>query len=228
MSENNIPQIVVPYKKCTKCEKIKSIDLFRKNKGDCKSCKCLYDKNRRSLYKHIIYKKQKEFRILPENKENKRLYDIKYRSDNRKQLNKQRLEKYHSDPNFKIRHLYRTRLNNALKYQYTKKVGSCIKFLGCTILQLKEHLQSQFREGMDWNNHNQYGWHIDHIIPCIDFDLTISQEVEKCFHYTNLQPLWWYENLSKGDKLYDIASMLNSGNVGTAAPIQHGYKTPTA
>jgi hypothetical protein len=203
MSENNIPQIVVSYKKCTKCGETKIESLFKYKRKICKSCKSLYDKNRRSLHKHIIYKKQKEIRDLPENKERKRSYDIKYRSDNRQKLNKQRLEKYHSDPNFKIRHLYRTRLNNALRYQYTKKVGSCIKFLGCTILQLKEHLESQFKEGMNWENHNKYGWHIDHIIPCIDFDLTNSEEIKECFHYTNLQPLWWYENLSKGDKLYD-------------------------
>jgi hypothetical protein len=228
MSENNISKNVILYKICKKCGEHKTIDLFRKNKNQCKSCKSIYDKNRRSLHKELIYKKQKQIRNTPENKERKRLYDIQYRAKNKDILNKQRLEKYHSDPNFKIRHLYRTRLNNALNYQYTKKVGSCIKFLGCSILEFKKHLESKFKEGMNWENHNQYGWHIDHIIPCINFNLTNPEEIKKCFHYTNLQPLWWYENLSKGDKVDNVDSLLNSGNIGTAAPIQHGYKTPTA
>lgn len=219
MLEKSIPQIVVSYKTCIKCGETKTIDLFRKNKSDCKSCKSLYDKTRRSLYKDIIYKKQKEIRDLPEQKEHKRLYDIQYRSDNRIKLNKQRLEKYHTDPNFKVRHLYRTRLNSALNYQRTKKFGSFINFLGCTISQLKQHLESKFKEGMNWKNHNQYGWHIDHIMPCISFDLTNPEEIEKCFHYTNLQPLWWYENLSKGGNIDGVYYFSNLGNISIADEI---------
>jgi hypothetical protein len=203
MSEKFIDEKIITYKKCHKCGEIKTVDLFRKDKKDCKMCKSLYDKNRRTLYRDVINKKRKETRDIPENKERKRLYDKKYRSLNREKLNKQKMEKYNSDPNFKIRHLYRTRLNNALKYQCVKKQGSSMRFLGCTISQLKEHLESKFKEGMTWENHNQYGWHIDHIIPCINFDLTNPDELRKCFNYKNLQPLWWYENLSKADNIME-------------------------
>ena len=51
-------------------------------------------------------------------------------------------------------------------------------------------------EGMSWENHGD--WHVDHIRPCCSYDLTIEEEQKKCFHYTNLQPLWAEENLSKG------------------------------
>lgn len=54
---------------------------------------------------------------------------------------------------------------------------------------------------MSWENHNQWGWHIDHIIPCISFDLTNPKEIKKCFNYKNLQPLWWFDNLSKGGNI---------------------------
>jgi hypothetical protein len=54
---------------------------------------------------------------------------------------------------------------------------------------------------MNWNKFNKGEIHIDHIIPCSSFDLTKSEEQRKCFHYTNTQPLWAKENLSKGAKL---------------------------
>jgi hypothetical protein len=53
---------------------------------------------------------------------------------------------------------------------------------------------------MSWNNYGIKGWHIDHIKPCSSFDLSDLEQQKKCFHYTNLQPLWWYDNLIKSDK----------------------------
>lgn len=53
---------------------------------------------------------------------------------------------------------------------------------------------------MSWDNYGMYGWHIDHIKPCSSFDLSNPAEQKICFHYTNLQPLWAKENLSKGKK----------------------------
>jgi hypothetical protein len=51
---------------------------------------------------------------------------------------------------------------------------------------------------MTWENHGK--WHIDHIKPGALFNLINIEEQKKCFHYTNLQPLWASENLSKGCK----------------------------
>jgi hypothetical protein len=73
--------------------------------------------------------------------------------------------------------------------------------LGCNISEAKEHLEKQFKEGMIWENHGTHGWHIDHIIPCASFDLTYPEQQKKCFHYTNLQPLWAKENMSKGSNI---------------------------
>jgi desulfoferrodoxin (superoxide reductase-like protein) len=62
-------------------------------------------------------------------------------------------------------------------------------------------LEKQFKLGMNWDNYGRSGWHIDHIKPCASFDLTKKEEQLKCFHYTNLQPLWARENLIKSDKI---------------------------
>ena len=71
---------------------------------------------------------------------------------------------------------------------------------GCDIEYLVEYLEDQFQAGMSWENHGRDGWHIDHIKPCASFDLTKLEDQKQCFHYTNLQPLWAYQNQSKGDK----------------------------
>jgi hypothetical protein len=52
---------------------------------------------------------------------------------------------------------------------------------------------------MSWENHGMYGWHIDHIIPLAS--AKDEDEIYKLCHYTNLQPLWWFDNLSKGSKM---------------------------
>ena len=76
-----------------------------------------------------------------------------------------------------------------------------MELLGVSMNEVRAYLELQFKSGMTWENYGYKGWHIDHIIPCASFDLTDPEQQRRCFHYTNLQPLWWHENLAKGDKL---------------------------
>ena len=78
------------------------------------------------------------------------------------------------------------------------KAGSSVQDLGCTVEELKAHIESQFKDGMTWSNHGVDGWHIDHIVPLASFDLTNRDQFLKAVNYTNLQPLWAFDNLSKG------------------------------
>lgn len=94
---------------------------------------------------------------------------------------------------------YRTIVYTALKNQTTKKFTRTIDLLGCTGAELASHLSSMFEPGMTLDNHGE--WHIDHIIPIASFDLTDPEQLKACFHYTNLQPLWAADNLSKSDRL---------------------------
>ncbi|MDE2097588.1 MAG: hypothetical protein KGL39_10105 [Patescibacteria group bacterium] len=91
-------------------------------------------------------------------------------------------------------------LTSLKKYGGRKCYGS-IEYLGCSIEHLKNHLESQFKTGMSWENHGIKGWHIDHIRPCASFDLSSPEQQKQCFHYTNLQPLWWHENIQKSDRM---------------------------
>jgi len=104
--------------------------------------------------------------------------------------------RYQNDPIFRIRHVLRNRLYCAIKRG--TKVGSAVKDLGCSIEQLKSHLESKFQVGMTWENYGE--WHIDHIVPLDGFDLSNENQVKIACHYTNLQPLWAKDNLKKGSK----------------------------
>lgn len=73
--------------------------------------------------------------------------------------------------------------------------------MGGSVEDIKNHIESQFMEGMTWGNHGVRGWHIDHIKPCASFDLTDIEEQKKCFHFTNLQPLWAHDNLVKNGRI---------------------------
>jgi hypothetical protein len=102
------------------------------------------------------------------------------------------------DPVFKVERNLRCRLYHALKNQKADKKYRTKQLTGCELSFLKGYLEAKFTEGMSWENHGE--WHIDHIKPCCSFDLKEEEEQKKCFHYTNLQPLWAAENLSKGGK----------------------------
>ncbi len=105
------------------------------------------------------------------------------------------MERCFSNPMNRLIHNMRCRTRLALKGSYKDK--STIEYLGCTISELKAHLESKFKEGMNWNNYGK-GWHIDHIKACAKFNLEKEVDRKKCFHFSNLQPLWASNNLSKG------------------------------
>ncbi len=99
-----------------------------------------------------------------------------------------------NDISYRVLCYLRTRLWKTLKQN--KRIKSTSELVGCSIEDLRFHLQKNFKEGMSWDNYGT--WHIDHIRPCSSFDLSKFEEQEKCFHYSNLQPLWALENLQKG------------------------------
>ena len=88
------------------------------------------------------------------------------------------------------------------------KSAKAITLIGCSFPELRQYLEKQFKEGMSWGNYGINGWHIDHLRPCASFDLSKPEEQQKCFHYTNLQPMWASENFSKSDK-YDLSVLSN-------------------
>lgn len=103
------------------------------------------------------------------------------------------------NPTAKVLRNLRRRIGYALNGR--DKSAHTAELLGCNAHTLRVHLEGKFKPGMSWKNYRIDGWHVDHVRPCASFDLSDPEQQRACFHYTNLQPLWWYENIAKGNKI---------------------------
>ena len=115
-------------------------------------------------------------------------------------LNEYMKKRRRIDPAYRLKHLLVTQVRNLLYKEGKSKSIRTLELLGCSYEEFKQHIESQFTEGMSWDRRGEI--HLDHIKPCVLFDLTQESEQRKCFHYTNYQPLWANENVNKGS-LYE-------------------------
>lgn len=192
-------------KLCSKCRKSKSNSDFYKRdikhlRSHCKECYKLYSSKRKSnkvRYDKERYKKNKVkiksqmMAYYQKNKHKKKQYDL----INRQNVYIKRKALYRSDIKYKLTCNLRSRLHTALKRN--KKTKHTLELLGCSIDHLKKYLQDKFTTGMTWKKVMSGKIHIDHIKPCCLFDLNNASHQKKCFHYTNLQPLWAKDNRKK-------------------------------
>ncbi len=188
-------------KRCTKCSAIKIFNSFApqkagymKLKAQCRECDVKYDKqfqsknNTRSKRDKTDKAKQYRKEYITKNLDWWRKYEREYRYNRRK-----------DDMFFKIKGNLSGRLSDLINKRNLSI--NTLELIGCNRETFLSHIEKQFTEGMTWENYGLKGWHIDHIIPLSSFNLIIENEVKKACHYTNLQPLWWYDNLEKGDKI---------------------------
>jgi hypothetical protein len=187
--------------------------------SECKICGREIDKkysleNKEKIKEYYQENKEKNKEYYQENKEKLKEYRLKYKLENKEKL-KEYFKKYNlenkekrnkrdtirrkTEPLYKLKNNVKSRITMALREFGYRKKSKTEQLLGCSVQQLKEHLEKQFTTGMNWQNHGQYGWHIDHIIPLSS--AKTQEDLHRLCHYTNLQPLWWHVNLSKSDKI---------------------------
>jgi hypothetical protein len=160
----------------------KEKESFRKKKykdeNPEKYLKCI--RNYKILNKEKIREKSRDY--YQNNKDKRRIYES---------------EKRKNDSVYRITGSLRSRINFFLKSKKINKSNKTFEIIGMTPIELKEYLEKQFSQGMNWSNYGK--WHIDHIIPLSS--AKSEDEIYKLCYYSNLQPLWAEDNLRKSNKI---------------------------
>ena len=104
------------------------------------------------------------------------------------------------DIEFKLTSNLRNLIRSAIKRGGGIKSIKSETLIGCSIKECRDHLEQQFRDGMEWGNWDLEGWHIDHIRPCNSFNMEEEEQQRVAFNWRNLSPLWSKDNLKKRDE----------------------------
>jgi len=177
-------------KKCACCHKVLELEKFPAKinsrdgrKSYCYECQRIkvLDRSRETEVK----RKKKERESTPEFLEHLHEY--------------RKTSLVYNSPEKKAERIFRGRVRDLLWSCNTKRLIKYDELLGCTYEFLRQYIESLFQNGMNWDNNGrgEDKWHLDHIIPCAAFILTNIEQQKKCFHFSNLQPMWEPENLRK-------------------------------
>jgi len=189
---------------CKGCNQSKALTEFskhcRKHDGLASRCKvCRNAQNKKWAQNNR--EKVRKYKQNNREKANAANRKSRQRPEAKKKRNARARERYRTDPQFKLECNLRSRVGMALKGK--AKSARTMELVGCSSPHLMDHLEKQFLPGMTWENYGPV-WHVDHMMPFDSFDLSYPEQQRQCCHYTNLQPLWGPENISKGNKIiYD-------------------------
>jgi hypothetical protein len=124
----------------------------------------------------------------------------RWREENREYIAKRSREAYANTPEIRIRQSIATSVRRALLGD--KESKRTFEILGYTLEELMAHLEAQFLPGMSWENYEYRGWHIDHKRPQSSFRFTSisDHDFKECWSLSNLQPMWWRDNIVKGSR----------------------------
>ena len=184
------------------------------NKKYCYDCKNILNKSEFAKHKlsgdglNTICKKCRNKNLMAYYHKNSEMMNAKKTEYNRK--NKEKIlarqrnytkKRKETDEMFKLCINLRLRAKNYLKIKrFDSRINKkTSEMIGCSPAELKTYIEEKFGDGMTWENYGKYGWHIDHIIPLSS--AKTKEEAIRLSHHTNLQPLWWIDNIKKGKKL---------------------------
>ena len=171
---------------CVECSKYNSKKYHKENRKQClakmKERNVIYYQNNSDKIKVNTTKYQKE--------------NSTQRTNYKKQWAK---DKSIKDPSFKMGLVCRRMLQRALGVSGQVKYKRTVDYLPYSSDDLVNHLESKFKDGMTWENYGK--WHIDHVIPISYFIKNKIIDTAIINALNNLQPLWAFENMSKGNKI---------------------------
>jgi len=194
-------------KLCSTCNVEKETSLFPKGRRTCRSCCNEVSRQYKLAHKQAITEYNKNYKL--DHKDEIKDYNKNYNIENREAIQRRHTpylrNKRKTDPQYKMSCTIRNRIKALLHGEENRK--STKDRLGCDYDFLKSWLESQFVEGMTYENHGSV-WHVDHVIPCKKFDLTDNVEILRCFNWSNLQPSFGTVNMSKKDRI-DVSEVNN-------------------
>lgn len=212
------PPAHVISKVCLVCGVDKNFSAFSPRRSgkyglrpNCKECEAAIAKNYR--------------RHNPEKaKETDRRYRVSTPVEKRRAIRRKSEAKRLQDPIHKLKSVLRKQLVEIFNNKGIRKQESALILVGCTVAELKAHIEQQFQSGMSWSNYGLYRrtdpqrWNLDHIIPVDSFDLTDLEQRKRCFHFTNLRPLWGRENIQKSNRLIGATKACLEAGVSVVLP----------
>ena len=177
-------------KMCTKCLISKDSSNFTvKNPKTgnlfthCRDCRSKYNKENAAIPE-----------VMTKRREQKKLYweEIKIADRDRRTIYQR--ERRQNKEERKISN----RIGVALSRIVSGKQQKTKYDFGCTTKEIRDYFESKFAIGMSWDNYGE--WEIDHIIAKSKFNQTNKEELEECWNYKNLRPLWKDLNRMKLNK----------------------------
>jgi len=167
-----------------------SLKYYNKNKEKCNAYGREYYKNnskRLNEYGREYYKK---------NAKDLNEYGQEWRKNNQEKCRQYARNRYKKNLELASIKWMRNFLYRTEKHGFNKTKMNTIVEFGYTPKQLIQRIECQFKEGMSWNNRDE--WHIDHKKPISKFDKGTSPRIINML--CNLQPIWKLENLNKKNK----------------------------
>jgi hypothetical protein len=192
-------------KQCKRCNLNKPLTDYytKKDNKDGKHiyCKACLKPETDQWYQTSKYSRSDYYKIYREkNKEYYNQYCHNHYHTKKELYREWERNRYNTDTPFKIKKVTSARISEALKTYQTLKRDRTIEYLGCNMEEYTQYLEQKFTNNMNWENHGKY-WEIDHILPIDSFDLNIEENLYKCFHYLNTQPLEKTKNREKSNKV---------------------------
>ncbi|MCK9369771.1 hypothetical protein M0R04_07695 [Candidatus Dojkabacteria bacterium] len=194
-------------------KKYRESDEYKKYResDECKQLQKEYQKtDAYREYQKDYYKNLAEYRESDEYKESQKEYQKsaaykKYRESDEFKESQKEYNKYYqrnrrsTDPLYRMTSDIRNLIKDSMSRGGFKKSGRTAQILGCSFEEFKTHIENQFTEGMNWDNHGK--WHYDHIYPIAK--RRDEAHLIELNHYTNFQPLWALDNILKSDNIPD-------------------------
>lgn len=170
----------------------KALSYYYKNRDKCMSRHRKYVSANREQLRN--YSREYEAK----NKEARNAKCRQYDKTNRAKITQKHVNRYRINPSVRIRHCLRNRISKALSG--VNKSKTTMQLLGCSIEDFWIYLESKFESGMSRENYGKI-WEVDHIMPIAIFDLSKPDHQRRCFHFSNLQPLFVKDNRIKKAKI---------------------------